>query len=51
MDAWSWVLWIVAGTMVAGGLLKIMLVRRNQVVVDWHRKAAAEKDKTKSKAK
>jgi len=47
MDAWSIVLWIVVGFMVVGGLLKIMLVRRNQIVVEWQAKAAAEKKKQK----
>ena len=47
MDVWSILLWIVVGTLVLGGLLKIMLVRRNQVVVEWQAKAAAEQEKQK----
>ena len=43
MGTWSWVVWAVGGVMVVGALLKIMLVRRNQVVVEWQAKAAAEK--------
>ena len=49
MDVWSIVLWGVVGLMVLGALLKIMLVRRNQVVVEWEAKASAEKQKKKKK--
>lgn len=49
MDVWSIVLWGVVGLMVLGALLKIMLVRRNQVVVEWEAKASAEKRKKKKK--
>lgn len=51
MDVWSWLLWGVAGTMVLGGMLKIMLVRRNQIVVQWHDKAAAEQKKANAAKK
>lgn len=47
MDVWMILLWVVVGTLVVGGLLKIMLVRRNQVVVEWQAKAAAEKKNKK----
>jgi hypothetical protein len=47
MQTWSWVVWAVGGAMVVGALLKIMLVRRNQLVVEWQAKAAAEKKSKK----
>lgn len=47
MDVWSVLLWVFVGVLVVGGLLKIMLVRRNQVVVELHAKAAAEKKQQK----
>jgi hypothetical protein len=43
-----YVLWAVVGVMAVGGLLKIMLSKRNQVVVEWHAKAAAEQQKKKT---
>lgn len=49
MGPWMYVLWAVVGLMVAGGLLKIMLVRRNEVVVDWQKKINEEKKKNASK--
>jgi hypothetical protein len=51
MDVWSIVLWGVVGLMVLAALLKIMLVRRNQVVVEWQAKAAAEKQNKKKTKK
>jgi len=45
MEVWSIVLWGVVGLMVVAALVKIMLVRRNQVVVEWDAKIAAEKKK------
>jgi hypothetical protein len=47
MGVWTWVLWIAVGVLVVGGLLRIMLVRRNQVVVEWHAQAAKEKQNKK----
>jgi hypothetical protein len=51
MDVWSIVLWGVVGLMVVGALLKIMLVRRNQIVIEWDAKAAAEKKNKNNKKK
>jgi hypothetical protein len=49
MDVWSSLLWGFVGLMVVSALVKIMLVRRNQVVVEWDAKATAEKQKKKKK--
>jgi hypothetical protein len=49
METWSWVVWAIGGVAVVGALLKIMLVRRNQVVIEWQAKAAAEKKQQKKK--
>lgn len=51
MDVWSIVLWGFVGLMVVGALAKIMLVRRNQVVIEWDAKIAAEKKNKKNEKK
>ncbi len=49
MGTWGWVMWGVGGLAVVTALVKIMLVRRNQVVVEWQARAAVEKKQQKKK--
>jgi beta-lactamase regulating signal transducer with metallopeptidase domain len=43
----SLALWAVGGLIAVGGLVKLMLVRRNQVVAEWKSQADAERKKKK----
>lgn len=49
MESWNWGLWAVGGLIAVGALVKLMVVRRNQVVAEWKTQADAEKRKQKKK--
>ena len=47
MSNLSLALWAVFGLIAVGGLVKLMLARRNQVVAEWKTQADAERRKRK----
>jgi hypothetical protein len=50
MDGLTIGLWMIGGLVAVGGLLRLMLVRRNQVVEEWQAKIDAEQKKQKKPA-
>jgi hypothetical protein len=50
MDGLTIALWMIGGLVAVGGLVRLMLVRRNQVVDQWQAKVAAEQKKQKKPA-
>ncbi len=49
MEGWNIGLWAVGGLVAVAALVKLMLVRRNQVVAEWKTQAEAERRKQKKK--
>ena len=47
MDGLTIALWMIGGLIAIGALLRLMLVRRNQVVDEWQAKIAEERKKKK----
>lgn len=47
MSGLNMTLWAVGGLIAVGGLVKLMLARRNQVVAEWKTQADAERRKKK----
>ena len=50
MDGLTIALWMIGGLIAVGALLRLMLVRRNQVVDEWQAKIADEQKKKKKSA-
>jgi hypothetical protein len=50
MDGLTIALWMIGGLVAISALLRLMLVRRNQVVEEWQAKIAAEQKKQKKPA-
>jgi hypothetical protein len=50
MDGLTIALWMIGGLVAVGALLRLMLVRRNQIVDEWQAKIAAEQKKQKKSA-
>jgi len=48
MDGLTIALWMIGGLIAVGGLVRMMIVKRNQVVEQWQAKVAAEQKKKKS---
>jgi len=47
MDGLTIALWMIGGLVAIVALLRLMLVRRNQIVDEWQAKIAAEQKKQK----
>ena len=50
MDGLTIALWMIGGLIAIGALLRLMLVRRNQIVDEWQAKIAEEQKKKKKPA-
>jgi hypothetical protein len=50
MDGLTIALWMIGGLVAVGALLRLMIVRRNQIVEEWQAKVADEQKKQKKTA-